>query len=388
MLNFWQQLKKSSTFPKDKKSTVELETGSINGAAGGNFWKVLDKPFFCLAPMEEVTDVAFREMFARYSGLRIKDKGLKMNPFVMYTEFINVDGLTHPEGRKKLGIDLKFTENQRPIIAQLWGRSPLKFTEAAKIICDMGFDGIDINMGCPQDKETGIGACAALIKEPHLAVEIIKAAKSGAGGLPVSVKTRLGYNANDIGNWLRQLLAAEPAAVAIHGRTKKDKSKVPADWSAIGEAVKVRDKIQGTRDKDKTFIIGNGDIGSRAEGLRRVAETGVDGVMVGRGAFGNPWFFAQLYKNLNEGTPRSFSEGGSDSINLPNVKERLSVMLEHAQLFDELLGKDKPFVIMRKHFKAYASGFDGAHELRAKLMETKNLDETKIVVQKYLKDIN
>jgi tRNA-dihydrouridine synthase len=252
----------------------------------------------------------------------------------------------------------------------------------------MGFDGIDINMGCPQDKETGIGACAALIKEPHLAVEIIKAAKSGAGGLPVSVKTRLGYNANDIGNWLRQLLAAEPAAVAIHGRTKKDKSKVPADWSAIGEAVKVRDKIQGTRDKDKTFIIGNGDIGSRAEGLRRVAETGVDGVMVGRGAFGNPWFFAQLYKNLNEGTPRSFSEGGSDSINLPNVKERLSVMLEHAQLFDELLGKDKPFVIMRKHFKAYASGFDGAHELRAKLMETKNLDETKIVVQKYLKDIN
>jgi tRNA-dihydrouridine synthase len=424
-----------------------------------NFWQQLEKPIFCLAPMEEVTDVAFREMFARYSGQELSvarpfmgwfqnprnktadksmhhqmvlDKSARYkthNSFVMFTEFINVDGLTHPEGRKNLEIDLKYTEIQRPIVAQLWGRSPLKFEEAAKIIVDLGFDGIDINMGCPQDKEIGQGTCAALIREPKLAQEIIQATKEGwlsrqapttpsanaatppsqggeaprlssdiprslssfskeeypakrgeVVGVPVSVKTRIGYSKSDeMEAWVKNLLEMDIAALTLHGRTKQQKSKVPANWQGIAEAVKVRDEMQS-----KTLILGNGDIKSRAEGLARVKETGVDGVMVGRGAFGNPWFFAQPNQNINAGTPRSFSEGGGTDDYQPNTKERLAAMLEHAKLFNELLGSRKSFYIMRKHFKAYASGFDGAHELRVKLLSAKDLGETEGIVEKYL----
>jgi nifR3 family TIM-barrel protein len=324
-----------------------------------NFWKQLNKPIFALAPMEDVTDAAFREMFAKYG-----------KPSVMYTEFVNVDGLTHPEGYKKLSLALKFTEAQRPMVAQIWGTNPEKFYQAAQIIVKLGFDGIDINMGCPQDKEIGLGSCAALIRNPELAGQIIAATKKGAGDLPVSVKTRLGYSKTDeMETWVKFLLQQDIAALALHARTKQEKSKVPAHWEKIGEAVKVRDKMQETRDKqDKTLIIGNGDVKSRTEGLQYIAETACDGVMVGRGAFGNPWLFRE---DNHE----------------PTIKERLSVMLEHAQLFNQILGGQKPFVIMRKHFKAYCSGFPGAAELRAKLMETKSLEEAKEIVNNFLGDI-
>ncbi len=333
-----------------------------------SFWEKLNKPFFALAPMEDVTDVAFREMFAKYG-----------KPGVMYTEFVNVDGLTHPEGYKRLSLDLKYTEIQRPMVAQIWGRSPLKFEEAARIIVNLGFDGIDINFGCPQDKEIGLGTCAALIREPELAMEIIKFTKKGAGNLPVSVKTRLGYSsANEMESWIKRLLECEPAAIAIHGRTKQEKSKVPAQWGEIKKAVELRDKmfpgnphpgpLPGGEGASRPLIIGNGDVKSRDEGLARISETNCDGVMVGRGAFGNPWFFR------NDGYQ-------------PTIKERLSVMLEHAQLFEKEFAGIKSFAIMRKHFKAYASGFDGAHELRAKLMETKNLEETEVIVKDYLRSI-
>lgn len=363
-----------------------------------NFWHNLSRPIFCLAPMEEVTDVAFREMCAKYG-----------KPDVMFTEFLNVDGLLHPEGFKKLKIDLDFTEAQRPMVAQIWGTDPEKFYKAAQLMASLGFDGVDINMGCPQDKEIGIGACAALIREPKLAQEIILATKEGwvksktptppsrfaehlpltgeeapqltqdivrssppfqggvpasAGevvGVPVSVKTRLGYSKTDeMEGWISNLLETNIlSAITIHARTKQEKSKVPAHWEKITEAVKVRDRLNS-----KTLIIGNGDIKSREEGLARIQETGCDGVMVGKGAFGSPWFFAKdNHQTL--------------------VKDRLAVMLEHAELFDKLLGQIKPFVIMRKHFKAYASGFDGAHELRAKLMETKNLPEVREIVNNF-----
>jgi nifR3 family TIM-barrel protein len=332
-----------------------------------DFWQQLNKPIFCLAPMEEVTDVAFREMFARHSREASKSKiqNPTRNEFVMFTEFINVDGLTHPEGRKKLSIDLKYTNQQRPIVAQIWGNNPAKFAEAAKIVVDLGFDGIDINMGCPQDKEISIGSCAALIREPKLAQEIIRATINAAGGLPVSVKTRLGYTKTDeMEGWVKKLLETEIAVLTLHGRTKQEKSKVPAHWDVIAGAVKVRNDL-----KSKTLILGNGDIQSRAEGLSRVAETGVDGVMVGRGAFGNPWFFRE-------------------DNHQPNIKERLSVMLEHARLFNELLGDHKSFYIMRKHFKAYASGFAGSHELRAKLLVAKDLTETEKIVEEYIGTMN
>ena len=383
--------------------------------------------------MEEVTDFAFREMVARYSKPSLEDShpgpldGNLQGDFVMFTEFINVDGLTHPEGRKKLAIDLKYSEAQRPIVAQLWGRTPLKFEEAAKIIVDLGFDGIDINMGCPQQKEIRGGACAALIREPKLAREIISATKNGAGDLPISVKTRIGYSkSEEMGEWVETLLSTDIAALILHGRTKQEMSKVPAHWDKIAEAVEIRDeyfksknhviarrsasddeaillkkKIASSADKalpprndNITLIIGNGDIKSREEGLQRVAETKVDGVMVGRGAFGYPWFFAQPNYNSNAGIRRSLlsdvalakadGEGGLHDYQ-PDIKERFRVMLEHAELFQKELGEFKSFVIMRKHFKAYCSGFPGAHELRAKLMETKNLEDTRKIVEEFLR---
>ncbi len=313
-----------------------------------NFWKTLNKPIFVLAPMEDVTDCAFREMFAKYG-----------KPDVMYTEFVSTDGLMHPEGRKKLSIDLKFTEIQRPMVAQIWGAHPDKFQEVAEYVVGLGFDGIDINMGCPQSKEIQAGACAALIRDHDLAVKIIKATQKGAGNLPVSVKTRLGYSKTDeMETWVKTLLDTGIAELTLHARTKQEMSKVPAHWDKITEAVKIRDNLNSP-----TLILGNGDIVSREDGLEKIKMTGADGVMVGRGTFGNPWFFKQ---------------------GAPTIPERLAVMLEHAELFHSMFAGIKSFAIMRKHFKAYVSGFEGAAELRAKLMEAKDLEETKQYVKEFL----
>lgn len=369
-----------------------------------HFWQQLNKPFFCLAPMEEVTDVVFREMFARYSKPDRSDKSSAdrrrknrnsdssdisyfsdYSDFVMFTEFVNVDGLLHPEGFKKLKIDLEYTDAQRPIVAQLWGSSPDKFYQAARLVAEMGFDGVDINMGCPQSKEIGIGACAALIRNPSLAKEIIEATKKGVGDLPVSVKTRLGYSkTEEMEGWVRSLLECDIAALTLHARTKQEMSKVPAHWEKIKEAVEIRDKMQEKRDKDKTLIIGNGDVKSYQECLERLHQTGCDGVMVGRGAFGAPWFFMPRKIAKGEQAKNREREWGNNS---PSIRDRLSIMLEHAELFDQKLGGLKSFVIMRKHFKAYVSGFEGAAELRAKLMVTKNLSEVREITKKYLEGV-
>jgi tRNA-dihydrouridine synthase len=361
-------------------------------------WSELKKPIFILAPMEDVTDCSFREMFALHG-----------KPDLLFTEFVSTDGLMHEEGRKKLKIDLAYTEIQRPIIAQIWGATPEKFYEVAKYIVELGFDGIDINMGCPQTKEIAIGACAALIRTPKLAQEIIAATKKGAGNLPVSVKTRIGYSKpEEMEEWLTCLLEMDLPAITLHARTKKEMSKVPAHWEKIAEAVRIRDKVQGSRDKkDRTVIIGNGDVQSYQEGLDRIAETGADGVMVGRGAFGNPWFFktfggenpkeSQGFSPSNPADSKSASspfhsfvspEVNSMTDNLyvgPSVRDRLTVMLEHAELFEKMYSGIKSFSIMRKHFKAYCSGFPGASELRVKLMETTSFEETKKIVTDYLK---
>ncbi|MBL8030321.1 MAG: tRNA-dihydrouridine synthase [Candidatus Doudnabacteria bacterium] len=338
-----------------------IKTGPVNPG----FWAGMEKPLFALAPMEEVTDVVFREMFALHSThvTRNSSHVTRNNPFVMFTEFINVDGLLHPVGFEKLKIDLEFTENQRPIVVQLWGTNPEKFYKAAQLVAGMGFDGIDINMGCPQDKEIGIGACAALIRNPKLASEIIKATQKGAGSLPVSVKTRIGYTKPETESWIGYLLKHNLPAITLHARTKQEKSKVPAHWEEIKKAVEVRNALQAER-ADKTLIIGNGDVKTREEGLRRVRETGCDGVMIARGAFGTPWLFR----------PDGY---------MPQAEERLKIMLEHAKLFEEKLGGKKSFYIMRKHFKAYATGFEGSSELRAKLLETKNLSEAEEVVRQF-----
>jgi len=318
-----------------------------------NFWEKLQtlrqtqsEPFFVLAPMADVTDEAFRRIVAKYG-----------KPDVLWTEFVACDGL-QSVGRKHLLHNLLYSENERPIVAQVFGAKPENFAKTAKLIKKMGFDGIDINMGCPERNIQKQGAGASLMKTPKLAQEIILAAKKGAGTMPVSVKTRIGYNKNEIETWLPMILETEPAAVTIHGRTKKEMSEVPAHWDIIRRAVEIRDGM-----KSKTLIIGNGDVKNLEEARARAKETGCDGIMIGRGIFGNPTLFAG----------RELSH-----------EEKLAIMIEHTFLFEELFSGIKNFAIMKKHFKAYVEGFKGAKELRVKLMETENAAEVKKIVKDFL----
>ncbi|MDP3964439.1 MAG: tRNA-dihydrouridine synthase family protein, partial [bacterium] len=313
-----------------------------------HFWKKLKKPIMALAPMADVTDTAFRRLFAKYG-----------KPDVMFTEFVSVAGLCS-SGRERVLYDLKYVERERPIVAQIWGSNPDQFFESAKLIRQLKFDGIDINMGCPDKKvEKQLGG-AALIRHPDLAIKIIEAAKRGAGPLPVSVKTRLGYTRNTMEEWVSRLLEARPVAITMHARTRKEMSKVPADWQSISRMVKlVRASGQ------ETIVLGNGDVSTLEEARRRVKETGCDGVMIGRGIFGNPWFFSP-------DAPR-------DSVPIPN---RLSVLIEHIQLYERAHRNKKSFEVMKKHFKAYVSDFDGAKEIRALLMETHSADQAiKVLTQ-------
>lgn len=317
-----------------------------------NFWEKLDKPFFVLAPLANVTDAAFRRIISKYS----KPAG----PAVFYTEFVSADGLAlaNEEGRRKLMRDLAFSEAERPIVAQFFTSNPAHMEKAAALAQSLGFDGVDINMGCPDRSVEKQGGGAALIKTPKVARELIRAAKRGAPNLPVSVKTRLGYNKDTLEEWLPELLAEEPAALVLHARTRKEMSAVPARWSQVKRAVEIRDAL-----KSKTLILGNGDLQDIADAKIKVAETGADGAMLGRAIFGRPWLFAE--KN-------------------PSLKERLNIAIEHAKLFEELLGDIKNFAIMKKHFKAYAEGFPGAKELRMQLMETNNAAEIEHIISAFI----
>ena len=324
------------------------------------FWEKLKsdssragRGIFVLAPMSDVTDVAFRRVIAKYG-----------KPDVMWTEFISADGLAlAPEaGRKKLLKGLEFSETERPIVALFFTSSPENMKKAAELARELGFDGVDINMGCPDRSIEKQGAGASLMKNPKLARQIIRAAKEGALTLPVSVKTRTGYGRQELEMWLREILKEEPAVVTVHARTRKEMSKVPAQWEYIKLAVEIRNKSG-----KETLIFGNGDVKDLAEARRRVKETGCDGVMLGRAIFGNPWLFAETGEISEE--------------------EKLRVLIEHAKLFDELLGRDKNFAVMKKHFKAYVTDFNGAAELRAKLMAVESARELEeIVVNNKLKE--
>ena len=310
------------------------------------FWAQMKKPIFVLAPMADVTDAAFRRVIAKYG-----------KPDVMWTEFVSADGL-QSVGREKLMHHLAYTEGERPIVAQIFGSHPENIKKTAELVAELGFDGLDINMGCPEKNIQKQGSCAALIKTPKLAQEIILAAKEGSGNLPVSVKTRIGYNKNEIDTWLPALLEAEPAVITLHARTKKEMSLVPARWDVIAHAVKIRDEM-----KSETLIIGNGDVKNLEEANKRVEESGADGVMIGRGIFGNPWLFAGTY-------PES-------------LEERFRVMLEHTKLYEELFHGTKPLALMRKHYQAYVEGFPGAKELRTKLMSTESASEVEKIVKEF-----
>ncbi len=300
--------------------------------------------------MANVTDVAFRSMFAKYG-----------KPDVMWTEFVSADGLCSP-GKKMLLRDLEFSKKEKPIVAQLFTSHPEKMFEAAKLAQKLGFDGIDINMGCPDRSVEKQGAGAAHIKDPQIAKKVIQAAKRGAPDLPISVKTRIGYNKIEIDTWLPAILEEGVAALTVHLRTRKEMSDVPAQWNLMPQIVEIKNRIA-----PETILLGNGDVNSMEDARKKVAESGCDGAMIGRGIFGNPWFFS-----------------GRIVADIPPA-ERLKVMLEHAKAFDKLLGDVKNFAIMKKHFKAYISGWDGAKELRVKLMETNTLKEVTKIVKDYLK---
>lgn len=308
------------------------------------FWEKLERPILALAPMANVTDAAFRQIIAKYG-----------KPAVMWTEFVSCDGLCSP-GRERLLIDLKFSDTERPIVAQFFGSKPENFYKCAQLAQELKFDGIDINMGCPDRAVEKQGAGAALIKNPALAKKIISETKRGAGNLPVSVKTRLGYHTDILSQWLPHLLETELAAITLHARTRKEMSAVPAHWDQVREAVRIRNA-----EKSKTLILGNGDAQDVNEAKARAAETGADGIMIGRGIFGNPWLFN--------------SDFSRDQIPLLPLLERFKVMLEHTRLFEKTLGLHKSFDTMKKHFKAYVAGFDGAKELREELMKTKSAAE-------------
>jgi len=317
------------------------------------FWGKLKKPIFALAPMANVTDAAFRRIIA--------ERG---KPDVMWTEFVSADGLCS-KGRKNLLIDLRFSERERPIVAQFFGAAPEHFYRVAQLAQELGFDGIDINMGCPDRSVLKQGAGAALIDNPKLAKEIILAAQRGAGKLPVSVKTRIGGTKNIIREWILRLLDVQPAAVIIHARTRKELSLVPARWETVADAVRVVHEESSPR--SRPLVLGNGDVKNLAEARLRARETGADGIMVGRGIFGNPWFFNKRRRLL------------------PSREEKLLVLIEHIRIFNRLLGKHKNFDIMRKHFKAYVGGFDGAKELRISLMCAQDAREAMQVLNRALK---
>jgi nifR3 family TIM-barrel protein len=315
------------------------------------FWLDLIKrksPFFTLAPMEGATDTIFRQIIS-YTG----------KPDVFFTEFTNVEGL-FSNGAKKVERRLTYSDSEHPIIAQVWGLSPDLFYKATKYIKERGFDGIDINMGCPGIPVTSKGTCAALIKNKPLAKEIISAVKSAAGDLPVSVKTRIGYSSIQTEDWIGFLLEQNIDALTIHGRTRKEMSKVPAHWDEISKTVKLRNAM-----KKNTVIIGNGDIKSLEEGLRKAKESGVDGIMIGRGIFENAWIFKE----------------GFDRQHI-TIKDRIDILQLHIKLYEKEHGEKLPYHTLKKYYKVYIRDFDGANEFRSKLMETNTVDQAKDIIKK------
>lgn len=316
-----------------------------------SFWNKLPKPFFVMAPMADVTDAAFRALVAKRGA-----------PQVYWTEFVSADGLYHTReiGRMKdeenpLMRDLVFCEEQRPIVAQIFSSKPEMITYATKLVAELGFDGVDINMGCPDRSIEGQGCGAAMIKTPEVARDIIRAAKA-ASGLPVSVKTRVGYSKEMLEEWLPVLLAENPAAITLHLRTRKEMSLVPARWELMQKAVEIRNRLNPS-----VLLIGNGDITDVADARIKVSESECDGAMIGRGMFGNPWVFAG---RKSEDTP---------------LDSKLAALTELARGFEQL-SPSKNFAILKKHIKAFVTGFDGAAELRARLMDAESASELERII--------
>ncbi len=313
-----------------------------------NFWRDLPRPFFILAPMEDVTDVVFRHV--------ISEAG---RPDVFFTEFTNSESYCHPEGKQSVRGRLTFTEDEQPIVAHIWGDKPEYFRQMSIGMAELGFKGLDINMGCPVANVAGNGKGSGLIRRPEVAAELIQAAK--AGGLPVSVKTRLGYtNVDEWHDWLRHLLEQDIVNLSIHLRTRKEMSKVDAHWELIPEIKKLRDEVA-----PDTLLTINGDILDRQTGMELVEKYGVDGVMIGRGVFTNPFAFEQ--------EPKEHSS-----------EEYLDLLRMQLDLHDKYAKiEPRPMKPLRRFFKIYVRGFRGASELRNQLMSTESTDEVRALLDSF-----
>lgn len=309
-----------------------------------SFWHNLPRPFFILAPMDGVTDTVFRHVLAQAA-----------QPDLYFTEFASTDGYCNPKGRTAMHSRLLFTPDEQPkLVAQIWGTEPEHFARMAQGLKEMGYQAIDINMGCPAKDVIKKGAGSALIQTPERAADIIAATKTA--GLPVSVKTRIGYKTRTTEEWLGFLLRQDIAALTVHARTMKEMSKVPAHWDEVAKAVQLRDRIAPA-----TLIIGNGDVADRQDGLQRIAQTGADGIMIGRGAFTNIFCFAHQPR---EHTPEEF----------------FKLMRYHLDLWEQTWQGAANYHALKRFFKIYVKGFAGASELRERLMHTKDSNEARALL--------
>ncbi|MBW6490337.1 MAG: tRNA-dihydrouridine synthase [Lentimicrobium sp.] len=324
-----------------------------------NFWEKLSQPFFALAPMEDVTDTVFREIV-----LSVADP-VKLK--LLFTEFTSVDGLCHPKGREAVIHRLLVNNSERELlnsgniklVVQIWGTDPEKFYSASRYISDhYDFDGIDINMGCPVAKIVKQGGCSALIGQNELVSDIIQATREGSG-LPVSVKTRTGIKEHTTEQWVAFLLETGISAIILHARTQRMMSEKPAEWDQVKLAVDIRNQINPA-----IKLIGNGDVRNISHGLELMSETGADGAMVGRGIFADPWFFSSQVKDRR-------------------IDKNLDLLKSHIISFGNTWGNSKNFSLLKRFFKIYISGFDGAAAFRAQLMESLNTSEAVDLIEQF-----
>ena len=323
-----------------------------------NFWQTIKKPVIALAPIEDVTDTVFREVVLSVSEVDALN--------VVFTEFTSTDGLCHEKGRPKVIERLLVNASEMQLlkarntklVAQIWGSDPEKFRESARMISEMNlFDGIDINMGCPAKKLAKSKSCANLINYPDLAKEIIYATAESTD-LPVSVKTRIGYSRIITEQWISHLLETSPAAITVHGRTRKMMSNGPALWNEIGKAVALRNQSGSS-----TLVIGNGDVFSYTDAMQRIAQYGVDGVMIGTGVFRNPWMF------------------NSQPVEI-GVGQRIDLMRRHITLYQDTWGNGKDYNVLKRFFKIYLNGFANAAHWRDAFMRAGNYEEAFLILDK------
>jgi tRNA-dihydrouridine synthase len=361
-----------------------------------SFWQTLARPVIGLSPMDGVTDATFRRV--------VVSQG---KPDVTFTEFTHVHDVCR--GPEFLLDSLLYHDKERPIVAQLYGKDPELFYQAAHAVCELGFDGLDINMGCPSRNVASSGSGAGLIRTPDLAHAVMRAARQGIvdwvagqtleaagikpvraaairrlnerrGGstqtirtvIPLSVKTRLGYNEVIVDRWVEHLLVEAPEVISLHGRTLQQMYRGGANWSAIARAAEV---VRGSG----TLLFGNGDVQSLQEVVRRVRETGVDGVLVGRAALGAPWFFRSI--EAARQAVRTQATAGPEPWQ-PSLAARFEILLEHARQFDAYSGRDQ-FRRMRKHLGWYCKEFPHAAALRASMFRVSSVADVESILADY-----